>query len=99
VSGERAARARLGGADLLRLGVFGLRTRPGRVVLSALGIAIGIAAMIAVVGISSSSKAKLDQVLDALGTNVLTATKAQGFGDTPPLPPTALESALRQDDV
>ena len=99
MSGERAAGARLGGADLLRLGVFGLRTRPGRVVLSALGIAIGIAAMIAVVGISSSSKAKLDQVLDALGTNVLTATKAQGFGDTPPLPPTALESALRQDDV
>jgi len=94
-----AVRSRLGPGDLLRLGVFGLRTRPGRVVLSALGIAIGIAAMIAVVGISSSSKAKLDQVLDALGTNVLTATKAQGFGETPPLPGTALESVLRQDDV
>lgn len=67
--------------------------------LSALGIAIGIAAMIAVVGISSSSKAKVDQVLDALGTNVLTATQAQGFGETPPLPDTALESVLRQDDV
>ncbi|QCR42532.1 ABC transporter permease [Curtobacterium sp. SGAir0471] len=85
--------------DLLRLGLFGLRTRPTRVVLSALGIAIGIAAMIAVVGISSSSKAKLDQVLDALGTNVLTATKAQGFGETPPLPETAVASAERQDDV
>ncbi|WP_144762068.1 ABC transporter permease [Curtobacterium sp. 9128] len=85
--------------DLLRLGVFGLRTRPTRVVLSALGIAIGIAAMIAVVGISSSSKAKLDQVLDALGTNVLTATQANGFGTPEPLPDTALESVLRQDDV
>lgn len=93
------ARGRVRPVDLLRLGVFGLRTRPGRVVLSALGIAIGIAAMIAVVGISSSSKAKVDQVLDALGTNVLVATKAQGFGDTPPLPDTALESVLRQDDV
>ncbi|ROS78303.1 putative ABC transport system permease protein [Curtobacterium sp. PhB130] len=92
-------RSGVSGADLLRLGVFGLRTRPGRVVLSALGIAIGIAAMIAVVGISSSSKAKLDQVLDALGTNVLTATQAQGFGEVPPLPPSALESALRQDEV
>jgi len=92
-------RSRVSPADLLRLGVFGLRTRPGRVVLSALGIAIGIAAMIAVVGISSSSKAKVDQVLDALGTNVLTATQAQGFGETPPLPDTALESVLRQDDV
>jgi len=87
------------GTDLFRLGLFGLRTRPTRVVLSALGIAIGIAAMIAVVGISSSSKAKLDQALDALGTNVLTATKAQGFGETPPLPETAVDSARQQDDV
>ncbi len=94
-----AVRSRLGPGDLLRLGVFGLRTRPGRVVLSALGIAIGIAAMIAVVGISSSSKAKLDEVLDALGTNVLTVTPAQGFGEPVPLPSTALESALRQDGV
>lgn len=93
------ARRRLGTGDLLRLGVFGLRTRPGRVVLSALGIAIGIAAMIAVVGISSSSKAQLDRVLDALGTNVLTVTAAQGFGEREPLPEHALESVLRQDDV
>ncbi|MCM3503534.1 ABC transporter permease [Curtobacterium sp. ODYSSEY 48 V2] len=89
----------VGAGDLLRLGVFGLRTRPGRVVLSALGIAIGIAAMIAVVGISSSSKAALDRVLDALGTNVLTVTKSEGFGDVPPLPTTAVASALRQPVV
>ncbi|MBT1607619.1 ABC transporter permease [Curtobacterium flaccumfaciens pv. betae] len=89
----------MGAVDLLRLGVFGLRTRPGRVVLSALGIAIGIAAMLAVVGISSSSKAKVDQVLDTLGTNVLTLTRAQGLGEPVPLPSTALESVLRQDDV
>lgn len=94
-----SARGTVSPTDLLRLGVFGLRTRPARVVLSALGIAIGIAAMIAVVGISSSSKAKVDQVLDALGTNVLTVTEAQGFGETPPLPDTALESVHRQDDV
>ena len=94
-----SGRRTVGAGDLLRLGVFGLRTRPARVVLSALGIAIGIAAMIAVVGISSSSKARLDQVLDALGTNVLTATPVEGFGDSPPLPPTALDSVLRQDDV
>ncbi|WIB11752.1 ABC transporter permease [Curtobacterium sp. MCPF17_052] len=81
-----ATRRTLGSGDLLRLGVFGLRTRPTRVVLSALGIAIGIAAMIAVVGISSSSKAALDRVLDTLGTNVLTVTKAESFGETPPAP-------------
>ncbi|WIB78064.1 ABC transporter permease [Curtobacterium sp. MCPF17_002] len=94
-----SARKGLGPGDLLRLGVFGLRTRPARVVLSALGIAIGIAAMIAVVGISSSSKAKVDQVLDALGTNVLTVTPGQGFGEPQPLPASALGSALRQDAV
>ncbi|MGC5288965.1 ABC transporter permease [Micromonospora sp. DT231] len=64
--------ARLGPADILRVGGVGLRTRPLRAFLSALGIAIGIAAMIAVVGISSSSRAELDRALDALGTNLLT---------------------------
>jgi putative ABC transport system permease protein len=94
-----SARRTLGAGDLLRLGVFGLRTRPTRVVLSALGIAIGIAAMIAVVGISSSSKAALDRVLDALGTNVLTVTQAESFAEQVPLPATAVQSAQRQDDV
>ncbi|MFY1618302.1 ABC transporter permease [Micromonospora sp. WMMD736] len=64
--------ARLGPGDVLRVGGVGLRTRPLRAFLSALGIAIGIAAMIAVVGISSSSRAELDRALDALGTNLLT---------------------------
>ncbi|ANW18861.1 ABC transporter permease [Streptomyces clavuligerus] len=63
--------ARLGPADLVRLGGTGLRTRPLRVFLSALGIAIGVAAMIAVVGISSSSRAEVDRLLDGLGTNML----------------------------
>jgi putative ABC transport system permease protein len=51
--------ARLSGADVARVGAAGLRARPLRVVLSALGIAIGIAAMLAVVGISTSSRADL----------------------------------------
>jgi putative ABC transport system permease protein len=59
---------------VLRVGAAGLRTRPLRVFLSALGIAIGIAAMTAVVGISSSSRAQLDNQLAALGTNLLTVT-------------------------
>ncbi|MFE0104642.1 ABC transporter permease [Streptomyces sp. NPDC059009] len=72
--------ARLSPRDLLRVGGFGLRTRPMRVFLSALGIAIGIAAMVAVVGISSSSRAELDRTLDALGTNLLTAVPGQSLG-------------------
>ncbi|WP_067452645.1 ABC transporter permease [Actinomadura macra] len=64
--------ARLWPRDVLKVGAVGLRTRPLRAFLSALGIAIGIAAMVAVVGVSSSSRADLDRALAALGTNLLT---------------------------
>lgn len=66
--------ARLSAADVLRTGAAGLRARPARVVLSALGIAIGIATMISVVGISASSKADVQRRLDRLGTNLLVAS-------------------------
>jgi putative ABC transport system permease protein len=73
--------------DVLRLAGYGLRARPLRVVLSALGIAIGIAAMVAVVGISASSRAKLDRLLDSLGTNLLTAGPGSTlFGEAATLP-------------
>ena len=78
---------RLSPHDALRLGGYGLAARPLRVVLSALGIAIGIAAMLAVVGISTSSRAKLDRLLDSLGTNLLTAGPGQTlFGENATLP-------------
>jgi putative ABC transport system permease protein len=70
----RLAPARMRARDVMRVGAVGLRTRPLRAFLSALGIAIGIAAMIAVVGISSSSSAELDRTLSALGTNLLTVS-------------------------
>jgi putative ABC transport system permease protein len=72
-------RSRLLRSDIYRLGASGLKTRPTRVVLSALGIAIGIAAMIAVVGISTSSRAKLDAQLASLGTNLLTVKPGTTF--------------------
>ncbi|MFI9626302.1 ABC transporter permease [Streptomyces sp. NPDC052042] len=65
--------ARLSPGDVLRVGAVGLRARRARVVLSALGIAIGIATMVAVVGLSESSRADLMARLDRLGTNLLTA--------------------------
>lgn len=59
--------------------------------LSALGIAIGIAAMIAVVGISSSSQARLNDELAKLGTNLLTASAGTSItGEQTSLPPDAL---------
>jgi putative ABC transport system permease protein len=73
----RLAPARMRLRDVMRVGAVGLRTRPLRAFLSALGIAIGIAAMIGVVGISSSSGAELDRQLSALGTNLLTVSSGQ----------------------
>lgn len=74
------ARSRLHPSDLLRVGSVGLRTRRLRAALSALGIAIGIAAMVGVLGISESSRADLLSVLDRLGTNLLTVEYSSGFG-------------------
>ncbi|MEV4617893.1 ABC transporter permease [Asanoa sp. NPDC049573] len=79
--------ARLRPRDIVRVAAVGLRTRPTRALLSALGIAIGIAAMIAVVGISASSRADLDRELASLGTNLLTVTPGHSiFGEDASLP-------------
>jgi putative ABC transport system permease protein len=84
--------ARLTPGDVVRVGGAGLRTRPMRAFLSALGIAIGIAAMTAVVGISSSSRAELDRQLAALGTNLLTVAPGNDvFGANATLPDESVE--------
>ncbi|MEJ3747955.1 ABC transporter permease [Actinomycetes bacterium KLBMP 9797] len=80
--------ARLAPSDVVRVGATGLRTRPMRAFLSALGIAIGIAAMVAVVGVSTSSRAELDRTLDELGTNLLTAGPGTDFFGDPAVLPT-----------
>ncbi|WP_436522896.1 ABC transporter permease [Actinoplanes sp. HUAS TT8] len=88
--------ARLSSSDLFRLGGSGLRARPLRAVLSALGIAIGIAAMVSVVGIGTSSQAALDRALAALGTNMLTVSPGNTmFGDAATLPDEALPMIKR----
>lgn len=71
------APSRLLPADVLRVGGVGLRTRRLRAALSALGIAIGIAAMVAVLGISESSRSDLIATLDRLGTNLLRVAPGQ----------------------
>lgn len=84
------AHSRIRPLDLLRSGSQGLRIRPGRTMLTALGIAIGIAAMIGVLGISASSKAALLQQIDDLGTNLLAVQAGQSvFGEQVKLPEAA----------
>jgi putative ABC transport system permease protein len=83
--------SRLAPHELFGVAVQGLRTRRLRAALSALGIAIGIGAMVAVVGVSSSSQASLLATIDKLGTNLLTVTPGTQFlGTTEVLPNTAL---------
>jgi putative ABC transport system permease protein len=73
--------------DLARIASVGLRTRRMRAALSALGIAIGVAAIVAVLGLSASSRSGLLAEIDRLGTNLLTVTTGQTlFGATAELP-------------
>jgi putative ABC transport system permease protein len=77
-------------SDLARLSTIGLRARKLRAGLSALGIAIGVAAIVAVLGLSSSSQAGLLNEINQLGTNLLTVTNGQTlFGTPAELPTTA----------
>jgi len=71
--------ARLRLADLARVASVGLRTRRLRAALSALGISIGVASIVAVLGLSSSSQAGLLAEIDSLGTNLLVVTNGQSF--------------------
>jgi putative ABC transport system permease protein len=77
---EALAPSRLLSGDILRVGSMGLRTRRLRAALSAVGIAIGIAAIVGVLGISESSRADLLAQLDALGTNLLSVQPGQTLG-------------------
>jgi putative ABC transport system permease protein len=92
--------ARLPPHELLSIALGGLRTRRLRASLSALGIAIGIGAMVAVVGISASSQAKLLATIDSLGTNLLTVAPGQTFlGNNEVLPETSVPMILHMPNV
>ncbi|WP_246186843.1 ABC transporter permease [Microlunatus speluncae] len=94
---RRLTPARLSPGDLIRVGGAGLRARPTRILLSALGIAIGIAAMISVIGISSSSREDFNRQIAELGTNLLTVSPGQNlFGDQSHLP---VESTVMIDNI
>jgi putative ABC transport system permease protein len=87
-------------SDLARLATVGLRTRKLRAGLSALGIAIGVAAIVAVLGLSSSASAGLLDEISALGTNLLVVQNGQTLsGQTAELPEAAPAMIGRMDAV
>jgi putative ABC transport system permease protein len=81
--------SRLSRRDLLRVGSLGLRSRRVRAALSALGISIGIAAIVGVLGISQSSKSGLLDELGRLGNLMTVQAGSTAFGQATELPTTA----------
>ncbi|MEM8747688.1 MAG: ABC transporter permease [Actinomycetota bacterium] len=94
------ATSRLRLVDVLRVGASGPRARKARTALSALGVSIGIAALVGVLGLSESSKSALLDEISALGTNLLTVEAGSGFGGgDSALPETSVVSLERIDTV
>jgi putative ABC transport system permease protein len=83
MSGAALTPGRLAPADLARVASIGVRTRRVRAALSALGIAIGVAAIVAVLGLSSSSQAGLIAEINRLGTNMFTVEAGQSLSGGP----------------
>ncbi len=90
------APVRLRPADLAGLASVGLRTRRLRASLSALGIAIGVAAIVAVLGLARSSQAGLLAEISRLGTNLLTVTNGQSITGQPAQLPEAAPGMIGQ---
>jgi putative ABC transport system permease protein len=92
--------SRVRAADVLPLATTGMRSRPLRAALSTLGIAIGIAAIVGVLGITRSSQADLLARIDRLGTNLLTVVNGHDIaGDEAQLPEHAATGIARTDGV
>ena len=86
--------------DVLRIGMLALRSRRLRAAMSMLGIAIGIASLVAVLGLSESSRADLVAQLDRLGTNLLQVEPGPTvLGQAPRLPATAVRMISRLPDT
>ncbi|HEY6592963.1 MAG TPA: ABC transporter permease [Asanoa sp.] len=91
---------RLRAADLVPVATAGLRSRPARALLSVLGVAIGIAAVVAVLGVTRSSQADVLARVDRLGTNLLTVVNGRSFGGgEAQLPATAPTAIARTEGV
>ena len=90
------APSRLRLSEVARVGLGSLASRKLRSILSALGIAIGIASLVSVLGLSDSSKSALLDQIGALGTNLLKVEAGSGFGaGDAALPATAVATVGR----
>ena len=86
-------------SDLVAVASMGMRTRRLRALLSELGIAIGVAAVVGVLGITAASRADLVAKIGQLG-NLLEVAPGQSFtGSTTELPASAPGAVARVPGV
>lgn len=93
-------RSHLSPLDAWKVAWQGVASRPQRSFLAAIGIAVGVAALVALTGISDSNRAALMEELDSMGANLLVVQPANGPDGKPvPLPASAVDAIRRQDGV
>ncbi len=81
--------------ELLGVAFAGLAARKSRTLLIMLGPTLGVAAIIAAVGLTDSAKGDLKLKLRELGTDLIVAEASSSFGtDTPKMPTDAVPRAL-----
>ena len=88
--------------ELVGVAVAGLTARKIRTVLIMLGPILGVAAIVAAIGINESSKGHLKAVLRELGTDLIVANAQDsigGFGGAPRIPVEAVARVGRLPDV
>lgn len=98
-SAVRFDQSRLQIRDSLAITYVSLRTRLLRSALTGAGVAIGIAAMVSVLGVATSSRSDLIAKLDAFGTDLLTARPGQSFVGTETALPSSAPGAIRRIEL
>jgi len=88
--------------ELVRVAAAGLMARKVRTLLIMLGPILGVAAIVAAIGINESSKGYLKAKLQELGTDLIVANAQDsigGFGQSPRIPAEAVVRVSRLPDV
>ena len=64
---------------LYHISLGNLKRRKGKMILLSLGLSIGIAVVIAMIGITSKMKADVEKKLDEYGANIIVSPKSEGL--------------------
>jgi putative ABC transport system permease protein len=79
--------------EIMRFALRGLAANKLRSSLTTLGITIGVGAVILLIAVGSGASAAVENSIASLGTNVLTVTRAGGFGQGATARPLTVDDA------